>query len=218
MALQGNLEDFELTDLFQLIQLGRKDGGLRIKSEDDIGIVYFKDGKVIHAKTNFLQGESAIDSILSWEKGRFVFNPNEETREHTVDLPIQQVILEAARRIDELNKIQKLIPSFNAVVKIVEEPAAGVEKINLKPEEWKVLSFVDGSRTIKEIAAKAQISEYETSRILYGLISSGLAKLVLKTAEHKPEEKKEEHKKGKKEEPKEMKKEGGGLFGLFKKK
>jgi hypothetical protein len=28
MALQGNLEDFELTDVFQLIQLGQKDGGL----------------------------------------------------------------------------------------------------------------------------------------------------------------------------------------------
>jgi hypothetical protein len=37
MALQGNLEDFELTDVFQLIQLGQKDGGLRIQSEDDVG-------------------------------------------------------------------------------------------------------------------------------------------------------------------------------------
>jgi hypothetical protein len=211
MALQGSLEDFELTDVFQLIQLGQKDGGLRIQSDDDVGIVYFKGGIVIHAKTNSIQGEGAIDTILSWKKGRFVFNPNEETLERTVELPIQQVILEAARRIDEMNKIQKLIPNFDVVVNIIEVPEAGVEKINLKPEEWKILSFVDGSRSIKEIASKVNVSEFETARILYGLISSGLVKIMKKpqpekTPFNEPEPKKD------------TKKEGGGLFGLFKKK
>ena len=210
MALQGNLEDFELTDVFQLIQLGQKDGGLRIQSEDDVGIVYFKGGIVIHAKTNSIQGETAIDTILSWKKGRFVFNPNEETLERTVELPIQQVILEAARRIDEMNKIQKLIPNFEVIVNIIEVPEAGVEKIHLKPEEWKILSFVDGSRSILEIASKVNVSEFETARVLYGLISSGLVRIVkqaqpIKKPVEKPAEKKEE------------KKNGGGLFGLFKK-
>lgn len=214
MALQGNLEDFELTDVFQLIQLGQKDGGLRIQSEDDVGIVYFKDGIVIHVKTNSIQGETAIDTILSWKKGRFVFNPNEETLERTVNLPIQQVILEAARRIDEMTKIQKLIPSFDVVINIIEVPDAGVEKIHLKPEEWKILSFVDGTRAVKDIASKASVSEFETARILYGLISSGLLKIVQKTETLKPVEKTEENK----EEKNENKKEGGGLFGLFKKK
>ena len=210
MALQGNLEDFELTDVFQLIQLGQKDGGLRIQSADDVGIVYFKDGIVIHAKTNSIQGETAIDTILSWKKGRFVFNPNEETLERTVNLPIQQVILEAARRIDEMTKIQKLLPSFDVVVNIIEVPHAGVEKIHLKPEEWKILSFVDGARSVKEISSKTSVSEFETARILYGLISSGLLTIVQKTETLKPTEKIEEKK--------EDKKEGGGLFGLFKKK
>ncbi len=213
MALQGNLEDFEITDVFQLIQLGQKDGGLRITSDDDTGVVYFKDGIVVHAQTYSFKGQPAIDAILSWGKGRFSFNPNEEAREHTVDLPIQQVILEAARRIDELTKIQKLIPSFNAVVKIVEVPRAGVENINLRPEEWKVLSFVDGSRTFKEIAFTTSLSEFETARILYGLISSGLVKIVPKAPVAPPASEKKEEK-----EIKEEKKEGGGFLGLFRKK
>lgn len=215
MALQGNLEDFELTDLFQLIQLGQKDGGLRITTATDAGVVYFKDGMIIHAKTNHYQGEPAIDSILSWEKGQFVFDPNNETTEHTVDMPIQQVMLDAARRIDELNKIQKLIPSFDAIVKIVEVPKPGVEKINLRPEEWKVLSFVDGSKTIRQIANKTQLSEFDTARILYGLITSGLASLAAPPPRPKPAEPKPPPAEEKKEDEK---KEGGGLFGLFKKK
>jgi hypothetical protein len=210
MALEGNLEDFELTDVFQLIQLGQKDGGLRIESSNDVGVVYFKRGMVIHSKTNFLQGEPAIATILSWKKGRFVFTPGEETLEKTVNLPIQQVILEAARRIDELERIQKLIPSFNVTVQLIEVPDIEVEKIHLKPREWKVLSFVDAALTVRQIALKSGLPELETARIFYGLISSGLVKVVPAIDKGKKEEKKVE-KKG--DEEKE-----GGLFGFFRKK
>lgn len=204
MSLEGNLADFELTDLFQLIQLGQKDGSLKIHSDDDVGIVYFQSGNVIYAKTNSIKGEEAIDSILRWERGKFIFNPGEVSITPNVNLPIQQVILEAARRIDELNRIQKVISSTDAIVKIVEVPEAGVERINLKPEEWKALAFVDGTLSIKNIAQRLNISEFDTSRILYGLISSGLVKII----SQEPEKEKEEKKEAKKE---------GGLFGFLKK-
>ncbi|MGB9721148.1 MAG: DUF4388 domain-containing protein [bacterium] len=208
MALEGNLEDFELTDVFQLIQLGAKDGSLRIQSASDVGVVYFKNGMVVHAKTNNLIGEQAVDSILQWRKGRFVFRPGEETLEKTVELPIQQVILDAARRIDELNKIQRLIPSFEMIPRIVEVPDAGIEKINLRPEEWKVLAFVDGHLSIKDIALRVRLSEFETGRILYGLISSGLVKLIQQTIEEKNETPTRHADDDK----------TGGILGIFKKK
>jgi len=211
MALEGSLEDFELTDVFQLIQLGAKDGSLRIQTPSDVGVVYFKDGMVVHAKTNNLIGEQAIDSILQWRKGRFVFRPGEETLEKTVELPIQQVILDAARRIDELNKIQRLIPSFDMVPKIVEVPDVGIEKINLRPEEWKVLAFVDGTLSIRQISERVKLSEFETGRILYGLISSGLVKLIQEKVEEK--QKTEPSPPGPDEDDKK-----GGIFGIFKKK
>lgn len=209
MALEGNLEDFELTDVFQLIQLGAKDGSLRIQTADDVGVVYFKTGKVVHARTNSGTGELAIDRIMTWKRGRFVFNPNEETIDRTVDLPIQQVILDAARRIDEYNKIQRLVPSFDVVVKIVEVPDAGVEKIDLRPEEWKVLAFIDGTMTIAQIAHKVNMSELEVSRILYGLVSTGLVEVIQRPTATpvqpaKPEPKGDDKK--------------SGFFGMFKKK
>jgi hypothetical protein len=194
MALEGSLTDFELTDVFQLIQLGQKDGSLKIQSPDDVGIVHFKGGNVIYAKTNSIQGEAAIDIILRWKKGKFLFNPGEVTVYPNMNLPIQQVILEAARRIDELNRIQKVIPTTDAVVKIVEVPESGVEKINLRPEEWKVLSFVDGVLTIQNIAEQLNMQEFDVSRILYGLISTGLVKIMPKESTNSEDIKKEEKK------------------------
>lgn len=210
MALEGNLEDFELTDVFQLIQLGAKDGSLRIQTANDVGVVYFKNGMVVHSKTNNLFGEQAIDTILQWRKGKFVFRPGEETLEKTVELPIQQVILDAARRIDELNKIQRLIPSFDMIPQIVEVPDVGVEKINLRPEEWKVLAFVDGHISIREISQRVRLSEFETGRILYGLISSGLVKLMQETTKEKEEKVEIPNKPGDDDKK-------GGILGIFKK-
>ncbi|MDH4211021.1 MAG: DUF4388 domain-containing protein [candidate division WOR-3 bacterium] len=193
MSLAGDLQDFEITDVFQLVQLGQKDGVLRIQTADNLGVVCFKNGKVAHAQTNSIQGEPAIDAILGWKKGRFTFNPGEEIPQHTVDLPIQQVILEAARRIDELTRVQKLIPSFDMAIEIVEVPQEGVEKIQLNPREWKVLSFVDGTLTVKQIARKSNISEFDTAKIFYGMISSGLVRAVTPKTE-KTERKKEPRK------------------------
>ncbi|MEO0206496.1 MAG: DUF4388 domain-containing protein, partial [candidate division WOR-3 bacterium] len=183
-------------------------GSLRIQTASDVGVVYFKNGMVVHAKTNNLIGEQAVDSILQWRKGRFVFRPGEETLEKTVELPIQQVILDAARRIDELNKIQRLIPSFEMVPRIVEVPDAGIEKINLRPEEWKVLAFVDGHLSIKDISQRVRLSEFETGRILYGLISSGLVKLTPQKTGDKSETSPKHEDDDK----------TGGILGIFKKK
>ncbi|MGB7055201.1 MAG: DUF4388 domain-containing protein [bacterium] len=216
MPLAGDLQEFEITDVFQLIQLGQKDGILRIQTANDIGIVYFKNCMVAHAQTNTIKGEPAIDVILSWKKGHFVFNPGEETEQHTVDLPIQQVILEAARRIDELKRIQKLIPSFEVIIEIIEVPQPGVERIQLNPREWKVLSFVDGSLTIKQIAQKSNIPEFETAKIFYGMISSGLVRAVSSNAEESADNDKIQ--KPESQVTEDLKEDDGWLSKIFKKK
>lgn len=191
MALEGSLEDFEITDIFQLIQLGQKVGCLRIQTPTSVGVIYFKDGMVTHAKAAQHAGEIAIQEILRWTKGRFIFVPNEESPEKTIGQPIQFIILEAARRVDEWQRIEKVIPSLDIKVKIVEVPDAGIENINLRPEEWKVLSFVDSQTTIKDIAHRANLGEFDTAKILFGLVSSGLVR-VMKDEKHGPDDKKDD--------------------------
>lgn len=49
MALEGNLKDFSLTDMFRLLQTGSKSGTLHIERDDVEGLVCFRDGQVVHA-------------------------------------------------------------------------------------------------------------------------------------------------------------------------
>src|SRR4051794_37920866 len=51
MAIEGPLRELGIHDVFQLLDLSRKTGVLRVASElrDDEGVVYFDGGRIIHA-------------------------------------------------------------------------------------------------------------------------------------------------------------------------
>jgi len=48
LDLQGKIERFTLPEIFQLISTGRKTGTLGIQRDDDIIMVYFKNGSVVY--------------------------------------------------------------------------------------------------------------------------------------------------------------------------
>jgi hypothetical protein len=98
----------------------------------------------------------------------------------------------------------------------VEIPQPGVERIQLNPREWKVLSFVDGSLNIKQIAQKANIPEFETAKIFYGMISSGLVKVV--STDTKTVEQEKQPEKPESQTMQDTEEEDGWLSKLFKKK
>ncbi len=51
MAIEGPLRELGIHDVFQLLDLSRKTGALRVTSElrDDEGVVFFENGRVVHA-------------------------------------------------------------------------------------------------------------------------------------------------------------------------
>lgn len=58
MDLQGNIENFKLPDILQLLSQGRKSGTLGIQHDEDIVMVYFRNGAIVYSygprKTNHL--------------------------------------------------------------------------------------------------------------------------------------------------------------------
>jgi len=49
VALEGNLKDFSLADMFRLLQTGAKSGTLHVERGDAEGVVCFRDGQVFFA-------------------------------------------------------------------------------------------------------------------------------------------------------------------------
>ena len=58
MALEGNLSDFSLADMFRLLETGSKTGALHVSAGETDGVVCFKDGLVYYAHAG-VTGEPA---------------------------------------------------------------------------------------------------------------------------------------------------------------
>ena len=50
MALQGNLDDFSLPEILQLIAVQQKSGVLKLTSGDDVAVVFFESGRIVSTR------------------------------------------------------------------------------------------------------------------------------------------------------------------------
>ncbi|PKK82779.1 MAG: hypothetical protein CVT49_11940 [candidate division Zixibacteria bacterium HGW-Zixibacteria-1] len=125
------------------------------------------------------QVEELIYSLLSWETGTFKFYENQYPTEEeiTVNISVENAILEGYRRIDELNRIKEAMPDFNIVPVIAATPPERKSSISLNSEEWNLLSLVDGKRTIEEIVQISPLARMDTLRKLGALKLAGLLKV-----------------------------------------
>ncbi|MGH2693277.1 MAG: DUF4388 domain-containing protein [Actinomycetota bacterium] len=121
------------------------------------------------------QIEDSVFDLLRWELGQFEWQGDLEVDvEVPIGVSVENLIMEASRRLDELEVIQRKIPTMGAVLAMAPQPPEGALEINITPEEWRVLVLVDGIRTLSDIAAMCELDEFQAMRTMYGLVSAGL--------------------------------------------
>ena len=205
MPIEGPLHELGLPDVFQLLDLSRKTGLLRVTSRvhDDEGTVYFEDGRVVHAvlrskpagapRPTSERGtarelrrraqahiEGVVFDLMNWTDGFFHFEE--------VELPVLEVVpavsvatesllMESARRIDEWSRIADKIPNLAVIPALAALVDEHEPQLDLLPHEWEVLSLVDGRRDIQAIAGALRRSEFETAKVVYGLTTTGVVEL-----------------------------------------
>lgn len=183
MGLDGNLEDFPLADVLQLINMGSRTGLLSITNADTTAKIWFERGQAVHAEVGGLEGEKAVYETFNWREGRFTFDTDAVTQLKSIDLDCQNLIMEAVRRLDEWTKLRKAIPRSNFIVSFAAGPGEKTGNITLQAHEWKVLSLVNGELSVLALAEKTGFSELKTTQIIFTLIESGLLEV------HSPEDK-----------------------------
>jgi len=176
MAFQGSLAELHLPDIIQLISVSGKTGVFHLTNGPLAGEIYLNDGKIVHAQLDDVTGEEAVYSLAMWSQGDFRFDPGVATELRTITKSNTNLLMEAARRLDEWRVLSKKIPSTDMVPEfVVQEHRDG--QINLNTSEWLILSKIDGHRSVKEIAAATRLSAFDAAKILYGLVATGLIRL-----------------------------------------
>ena len=201
MAIEGPLRELGIHDVFQLLDLSRKTGVLRVSSElrEDEGLVYFDAGRVVQAGIRSkpapaldgsamsrrelerllrLHVENVVFELMSWREGFFSFEEQPRERlphDSHISVSTESLLMEAARRIDEWSRIADVIPNVEIVPQFAPvEGEQGGTMLDLLPHEWQVLTMIDGERDLREIAASLKRDEFEIAKIAYGLTTTGV--------------------------------------------
>jgi hypothetical protein len=175
MAFQGSLKELPLPDIIQLVSVSGKTGVFTLKNGAEAGDIYLRKGQIVHAVAGDLQGEEAVYELAIWHEGDFLFTPGKETEATTITRSNTNLLMEAARRIDEWQVLSKRIPSTRLVPVFTDRTMT--TSVSLSPQEWALICKIDERRSIEEIALGLGSSPFEVSKLLYGMITAGLVAL-----------------------------------------
>jgi hypothetical protein len=239
MPIEGPLRELGIHDVFQLLDLSRKTGALRVTSElrHNEGKIYFDNGVVVSAEIRsnphplgalllrtgkiteadlerardmqqrqgdkrrlgeilvalgvitpreverqiHFQIEEVVFEVMSWNEGYFSFTEEVDGKvptEVTVRIPVEALLMEGARRIDEWSRIENRIPHVGVVPSLAPPPEGGGGELDLLPPEWEVLALIDGQRSVRGLATELGRSDFDVAKTLFGLESAGVIVLV----------------------------------------
>jgi hypothetical protein len=117
-----------------------------------------------------------VYGLFQWTSGFFEFLEGKvESREKiTLAISTTKVVMEGIRRLDEWRKFATRISDSNLVLEILPGKVPGAARENdPTPDERKILSLVNGSRTVEEISRLSGQGEFETYAALYEALRLG---------------------------------------------
>ncbi len=206
MSLEGRLRELGLPEVLQLLGLSRKTGVLQLRAQVQgrAAFVRMVNGAVVDAAQWRLaerpEGdapglataasaaravEGCVLDLLTWRDGEFRFSPEEGTPAPSpVRIAVDMLLVESAQHAERWEGLNDRIPHAHVVPAFVDVEPQQLPLLRLVPQEWEILTRVDGNRDLTELASVLGRDLLDVAEIVHGLIGSGL--LALREAERAP--------------------------------
>ena len=173
----GKLRQAQLDQVLrQQRETGRRVGDLlvagQIITRDDL------------ARALELQTTQVLYRLFRWSTGEYHFRPQARVdydREYFRPLPVDNILMEGMRILDEWPQIERRVRSFDTVFEAAEEAGLRVgvaPEPEMPPPQRRVLELLDGRRTVQDVIDQSDLGEFETCRVLAVLIDADRAHAV----------------------------------------
>ncbi len=173
-GMSGALDEIPLPDLLQLLGSSKKTGVLLLETEGHLGKIHLDKGVIVHASIGDLQLGALKSSyrMLTWTKGTFELMPADETPvEKPVEVPVQEILMEGLRQLDELQAMEHKLP--NKAGRLVIPSPMKAPLRGLSPVEMDVWQSVWNHGDVQTVLDESSASDLETSRALVKLVDAG---------------------------------------------
>lgn len=174
IPIQGSLSEWPLAELVQFLNRTRQTGELALERGDpaQAASLSVDKGRVVDAHCPPLVGDEAVYALFGWHHGRFLFLAGPVSPTHGVQSELRTLLLEGARRRDELDRVLAQLPPGDVVLhQVHESTTAGVRLSRLA---WNLLSHVDGTRTVEDLVESKAGAQVELAEALLDLVQAGL--------------------------------------------
>jgi CheY-like chemotaxis protein len=109
-GMEGQLDVMGAPGVLQVCHLTRLTGVLMVEAGPRWMTIRFREGEIVGATGDGLEGADAVYEFLAWEEGRFHFAPGDQAGER-IGPSFAELVLEGCRRLDEA---QRASPSGDA--------------------------------------------------------------------------------------------------------
>jgi hypothetical protein len=122
------------------------------------------------------KAEESIYDVFLWEDGTFEFVEGElpDQKMVALSLDLTSIILEGLHRYDEWKRIRDRVPDAG-VIPMITHP---LDLEALAERERLIVPYIDGQRSIEEIALQTHNAEFAVSRFVYEGLSNGTMALA----------------------------------------
>lgn len=107
-GFQGTVDGVDLIDIVQFNSLSRATAALKVTTSDQEGMIFFKDGAVVHAMCDQETGEKAFFTILSFNGGSLQNIRGVEPPIVSINNSTEGLLFEAARLNDEKQETDRI--------------------------------------------------------------------------------------------------------------
>lgn len=170
----GRITDMGVVDLIQTIEINRKSGLIHVSAGSDRrAVVYFRDGKVIDAEVDALQGTDAVYRLLTWNDGEFEVIFRNVRRKEVITISSQALLMEGMRRLDEWGRLLEQLPPLDTVF-VVDIPELA-ERLSELPDELNaILKLFDGRRNVMDVVDASDYGDLACLEVIAKLYFEGL--------------------------------------------
>ena len=122
------------------------------------------------------QVREIIYSLFQIEDAEYIFKAGKVPVQEaiTLKMSVGDLIYEGVKKIDNWTRIRNEMPTTDTVIQSRSGHLTLFQDVELSLKDKKMLSKVNGKRTIKELINSSRISSFEAMKILYALWSIGV--------------------------------------------
>ena len=211
MTLRGNVQDFPLRSVLDLLGQTKKTGELQVRAGESVGALGIADGRVVTAVFGDEEPLLALGAIFAIEGAEFEFTPWDDAPPANLDAGSLNELLgkadqakkraeEARRKAEEereaarkkaeeeaeaerqrIAELRALIPSDDIPFRLSER-AVDQGAVTLTSERWRLILAVNGERDLNAIAAMLHLDNIAALTALAGLVRDGVIEAVPRPA------------------------------------